>query len=292
MISNTMRYRSHGFAKVNLALHICGRRADGYHLLDSVVAFALDIHDDMIITLGGQGTTVDGPFAHPDLATGDNLCHQAAQVMGYDIGLSLTKAIPVQAGIGGGSADAAAVLRALALHKGQAISLDDAAQLGADVPVCCASQLCRMQGVGEVITPLGGDALLYAVLVNPNKHVPTPSVFRALNTRDNPPMPTDIPTGTGFVDFLAAQRNDMQEAAISLCPEIGHVLAALNRTEGCQLARMSGSGATCFALYPDAQMAQDAARALAQAQPQWWCAATRLGSVPLDQSPYSTRAVT
>lgn len=266
-------------AKVNLALHVTGRRSDGYHLLDSFVVFA-GVGDTVTAApLHGLTLTITGPQAEALPATDDNLVLRAARMMGGEASLILHKVLPVASGIGGGSADAAATLRALSALTGRA--LPDAASvlsLGADVPVCIAGRPVRMQGVGEVLTPLPPLPDIWLVLANPGVAVPTPAVFARLDRRDNAPMP-EVPT---FADaavmaiWLAAQRNDLQPAAIAIAPVIADTLAALLAQPGCLLSRMSGSGATCLGLFATEADARSAAARLLQDKPGWWVVASRV----------------
>ncbi|WP_207102929.1 4-(cytidine 5'-diphospho)-2-C-methyl-D-erythritol kinase [Paracoccus shandongensis] len=262
-------------AKLNLALHVTGRRADGYHLLDSLVAFA-GVGDVVALEPGPLSLRIDGPFA-AGLSGDDNLCLRAARLAGADAAITLTKTLPVASGIGGGSADAAAVLRGLA-RMGHPLP-ERVERLGADVPVCLASTPARMQGVGEIVTPLPPLPPVPLVLANPGVAVPTPQVFAAMDRRDNPGLPP-IPAFTGLADltaWLAGTRNDLQPAALSIAPVIGQVLDAL-RASGAAFARMSGSGATCFGFYDSPDRARIAATALKQHG--WWAVATELAPLP------------
>lgn len=266
-------------AKVNLALHVTGRRGDGYHLLDSVVVFA-GVGDRVTASPSDRLTLrITGPHAADLPVTDDNLVLRASRLMGVTADLSLEKVLPVASGIGGGSADAAATLRALAGMTGTA--LPDAAailRLGADVPVCLAGRPVRMQGVGEILAPLPPLPPVWLVLANPGVAVPTPAVFAALTRRDNAPLP-EVPAFTdtaALARWLGAQRNDLQPPAIALTPTIADTLAALGRQPGCLLTRMSGSGATCFALFAEEQAARTAAARLTETHPQWWIAAAPL----------------
>lgn len=260
-------------AKVNLALHVTGQRADGYHLLDSLVAFAEDLGDH--VTLRPAPTTslqVTGPRAAGVPTDARNLCWKAADLFGSPAAIVLDKHLPAAAGIGGGSSDAAAVLRALSKLYDRPLP-DHLERLGADVPVCALAQAARMSGIGEQITPVSLPPLP-AVLVNPGVEVSTPEVFKALPRKDNPAM-EPLPHGD-VLAWLARQRNDLQAPAIALQPVIGRVLEALTASIGARLTRMSGSGATCFALYDDRATAEAAAEALRAARPDWWCTATVL----------------
>ena len=276
-----MTVREFAAAKVNLTLHVIGRRADGYHLLDSLVCFA-GVGDRVTAraapTLSLQ---VIGPEAAGLDAGPGNLVLRAAALAGQGAALELDKRLPLASGIGGGSADAAATLRALVRLTGCALPDPTAVlALGADVPVCLAGRACRMQGIGEVLGAVPPLPPVWAVLVNPRVEVPTPAVFRALARRDNPPMPQALPGWTdaaALADWLALQRNDLQSPAIALAPVIGTALDALAALPGAMLARMSGSGATGFALFASASAAHAAADAMQARQPGWWVAAAPLG---------------
>lgn len=268
-------HRTFAPAKINLTLHVTGQRADGYHLLDSFVVFA-EVGDWVSVTPGPLRLAITGPQAVALPVSGDNLVLRAAQAMGVNACIELEKHLPIASGIGGGSADAAACLRALAELTGA--DLPDAAAvlaLGADVPVCLAGHPVRMQGVGEVLSPVPALPQMFAVLVNPGVGVATPAVFKALPRKDNPAM-SAVPACHGLEEFaawLADQRNDLERPAQALAPVIGNVKAALSAQAGCFLARMSGSGATCFGLFATADAAQAARITIAQQHPEWWCAA-------------------
>ncbi|MBS0126363.1 4-(cytidine 5'-diphospho)-2-C-methyl-D-erythritol kinase [Thetidibacter halocola] len=260
-------------AKVNLCLHVTGQRSDGYHLLDSIVMFA-DLGDRIALAPApAMALTVTGPRAAgvPDDAR--NLCWKAADRYGRAVSITLDKHLPAAAGIGGGSSDAAAVLRGLERMTGRPPAFDPLA-LGADVPVCMLGRAARMTGIGEGVEPLDLPPLP-AVLVNPGIEVPTPSVFRALPSKHNPPL-DPIPEGAApgvLIDWLATQRNDLEPPARAQAPVIGAVLAALAPA---RLARMSGSGATCFGLCDSLTDAQALADAIQAAHPGWWVAAVTL----------------
>jgi 4-diphosphocytidyl-2-C-methyl-D-erythritol kinase len=265
-------------AKINLTLHVTGQRADGYHLLDSLVCFA-DVYDTLRVRLAEDvRLSVDGPMAGGVPTDGRNLVMQAAVLFAGDAGaeIVLTKALPHAAGIGGGSADAAAALLALA-ELWDAPLPDDALRLGADVPVCLAPGALRMRGVGEVLTPVPPLPPLWAVLVNPGVAVETPPVFKALSDKNGAPMAQDVPEFAHAGDLIAwcaAQRNDLQEPALQLAPVIGDVLEAL---QAAGLARMSGSGATGFGLCTTAEEATGLAQRISGARPDWWVQSARLG---------------
>ncbi len=268
-------------AKVNLTLHVTGRRDDGYHMLDSLVMFA-DVGDRISVTQSDvTRLKVTGPMAAGVPADSSNLVVKAAELMGISADIRLKKFLPNAAGIGGGSSDAAATLRALSLLSGQPVP-DNVLSLGADVPVCLAQGAARMQGIGDRVISVPGLPMLHAVLVNPMLPVPTARIFERVENHENPPMPRCLPTGVTaaeLIQWLATQRNDLQEPAIAAEPAIEQVFRILEVTPGCLLARMSGSGATCFGLYTGAETAASAAGRLQETYPGWWVAATRLNSV-------------
>jgi len=262
-------------AKINLCLHVTGQRGDGYHLLDSLVVFA-DVGDRVTVAAADDlSLTITGPRG-AGLSGADNLVLRAARVMGSrGAAITLDKQLPVASGIGGGSADAAATLRALSALWGVGLPSGPAVlALGADVPVCLAGVPARMEGVGEVVRPLEHPLPeAWLVLANPGVAVATPDVFRALTRRDNAPLPRDLPRLRGVAElaaFLQMQRNDLEPAATAVAPVVGRVKAALGAQPGCLMARMSGSGATCFGLFADPLGAAAAAAALRAAEPGWW----------------------
>lgn len=269
-------------AKVNLTLHVTGQRPDGYHVLDSLAVFA-DVGDRLRLSLASAPSfEVTGPFSEGVPATAENLVLKAAAVLAPDLPLAIAlhKELPPSSGIGGGSADAAAVARGLAALTGTDPDPGALLSLGADVPMCLDSRPVRVQGIGERLDPVPDLPPLPAVLANPMKPMPTPPVFKALTVKDNPPMPDRLPPFAGAVDligWLAGERNDLQDAAITLLPEIGAVVSALAVCRGARLARMSGSGATCFALFATEAEAAEAAAALSAAHPGWWVRAGTLG---------------
>lgn len=273
-------------AKVNLTLHVTGRRSDGFHLLDSLVVFA-DVGDCITARpAAGLTLSVDGPRAAGVPTDDGNLVLKAARRLAGDeasrgAALTLIKVLPPASGIGGGSADAAATLRALTrLWNLPLPGPEEFLSLGADVPVCLAGRPVRMSGVGETLADVATLPALAAVLVNPGVAVSTPAVFAALSVRDNPPMadwPSRFGDAADVADWLRGQRNDLEEPALALAPPIGLALSALADLPGCLLARMSGSGATCFGLFADVPAAEAAAKALATAEPGWWVVPTRLG---------------
>ena len=280
-----------GRAKVNLTLRVIGRRTDGFHDLESVVAFA-DCADRLTLTPGPElSLQMSGPLAQACGDTTDNLVLKttrllAERVPGLKAGhFTLDKVLPVAAGIGGGSADAAAALRLLAKLNG--LALDDerllavALATGADVPVCLASRACDMTGVGETLAPLSLP-ILPCVMINPGVPVATKDVFTALGLRNGELLvgATDVFGGTDWpeagasvedwVEVLAASTNDLEAPAMRIQPLIGEVISALNATNGAWLARMSGSGATCFAIYENTADAGRAAEKIRRDHPGWW----------------------
>lgn len=280
-------------AKINLTLHILGRRADGYHELESLVAFT-GVGDTLRLAPGDELTLdIDGPTATAAGAGADNLVLRAARhlverVPGLRLGaFHLTKRLPVAAGVGGGSSDAAAALRLLAaandLSPGDERLLDAARATGSDVPVCLEPRARFMRGAGEAIGEPLGLAPLPAVIVNPGAPVETRAVFARLGlapgeSADARPHPA-IPTQAGGDALLAALRkgrNDMEDAACVDAPVIVDALAVLSAARGCRLARMSGSGATCFALFSTRHAASRAAAVIRKQHPGWWVKAAVL----------------
>jgi 4-diphosphocytidyl-2-C-methyl-D-erythritol kinase len=279
-------------AKVNLTLRVFGRRADGYHEIESLVAFA-EFGDALSFSPGGElALTVHGPNAAMAGEGADNLVLKAARalatrVAGIGLGVfKLDKRLPVAAGLGSGSADAAAALRLLA--RANSLPADDgrlydaARVTGADVPVCLEPRPRLMHGVGEILSgPLKLPALP-AVLANPGVALPTKSVFGAWRRAASQVPPLDatalakIGNREEYLQFLVTQANDLETAAISIEPGVGEVLAALRALAGCRLARMSGSGATCFALFSSAAAAIEAAKVLSSKYPHWWVRASAL----------------
>jgi 4-diphosphocytidyl-2-C-methyl-D-erythritol kinase len=275
-------------AKLNLYLHVLGRDQRGYHLLDSLVAFA-DIGDELTIAVSAQlSLTIDGPFAEGLDAGPGNLVWRAAQALAVmagrkpDVAITLTKNLPVASGIGGGSADAAAALRALCRLWGIAPTSDGVMQiarsLGADIPVCVAAQPCFMGGVGEILDPCPPLPPVAIVLVNPGFACATKDVFAA---RQGPYAPDGrfdvVPKDAAeLAQILEWRSNGLTSAAVSLHPGIDDVLAVIGQQTGCLLPRMLGSGATCLGLFATAPQAEAAAAAIAAHDPAWWVRAGRL----------------
>ena len=274
-------------AKLNLYLHVTGRRPDGYHVLDSLVAFAgcgdvLRAEDAPALSL-----RVTGPLAAGLDTEADNLVLRAARALAAEAGtapraaLTLEKHLPVASGIGGGSADAAAALRVLCalwrLKLDPAVLDRIALRLGADVPVCLHGRPARMGGIGEVLTPAPPLPPCAVLLVNPGVAVPTAAVFRARTGAFSvvPRLPDGWTDAAAMAADLAALRNDLEGPARALCPAIADVLSAIAAQPGCSLARMSGSGATCFGLFAETAAAEHAAGQVAR--PGWW---TWAGALP------------
>jgi 4-diphosphocytidyl-2-C-methyl-D-erythritol kinase len=279
-------------AKVNLTLHVLGRRPDGYHELESLVVFA-DICDELSFQPGPlDGLSLEGPFA--GAVDGENLVSKAKRAVAGWLGreicgvFKLEKNIPVAAGLGGGSSDAAAAIRILLRVGGYRGAAEDfierAAAVGADVPVCLYNRAAWMRGLGERITPAANVTALPAVLVNPRVKLSTAEVFKRLGAAPYRPgesvrplfADADFSNPERAAASLAHGRNDLEKPAAALEPAVGHTLGALRRQEGCLLARLSGSGPTCFGLFPSAVAAEKAAGAIAKAYPAWWAVATKL----------------
>jgi 4-diphosphocytidyl-2-C-methyl-D-erythritol kinase len=285
--------RERAKAKVNLTLHVKGRRPDGYHEIESLVAFA-DTHDELLFERGASDSlTVIGPFA--GAIDSENLVLKAKRAACEWLGVdctgryTLTKNLPVAAGLGGGSSDAAAAIRIVARSRMlPADRLDafapNAAKIGADVPVCLRQQAALMRGIGERIERIDHGGSLPALLVNPGVPLPTKDVFRALKApayeeRDAEqlqPLAFDWNDPAKAANALSEGRNDLERPAIGLQPLIADVLDALRSLDGCLLARLSGSGPTCFGLFSSRMQAEEAERRLRALRPGWWVVATAL----------------
>jgi len=275
-------------AKINLTLRVCGRRADGYHELESLVTFA-DVADSLRLQPAPEDRLeVTGPFARMSGPSSENLVLKACAAIrdrfsdlkgGYFL---LEKNIPVAAGLGGGSADAAAALRLMAHANG--LSLDDdrfmsaARAVGADVPVCLDPRPRIMRGVGEVLSRALDLPLIPAVLVNPGVPLATRDVFARMTIEKRTPFVGDVPREfDALIGFLKGDQNDLTTAASACAPVVAEVLDTLQSLPAVQLARMSGSGATCFALFRTTTEAAAAAQRLSEKK-SWWLRATSLGS--------------
>ena len=272
-------------AKVNLYLHVLGRRADGYHLLDSLVVFASEGDRIEVTAADDLRLTVSGPFAADVPAGDDNLVLRAARALAAAAGrpaqasIRLEKRLPVASGIGGGSADAAAVLRALVRLWDVPIADEDLApvalSLGADVPMCLHGRPVYVGGIGEDIEAAPALPACALVLVNPRVPLPTPQVFRGRTAPFSAPGRFAAPPrdAAELAALLARRSNDLTTAAVALVPEVATVLDALSAIPGVLLARMSGSGATSFGLCADLPVATVAAALLADRHPGWWVVA-------------------
>jgi 4-diphosphocytidyl-2-C-methyl-D-erythritol kinase len=278
-------------AKINLALHVTGRREDGYHTLESLMVFA-EIGDELTaVPADADRLTITGPFGNGLESDGTNLVSRAVAAfrarwpdhVSFGLDMTLSKNLPVAAGLGGGSADAAAALRLMASLGEAPIAAEDlidlAAGLGADVPACLISSPLVARGIGEIMRPLSAFPACHVVLVNPLLPVATAEVFRRLESRENPPLP-DIPEPmtrpAQLGIWLKETRNDLEPAAIALVPQIGDLVARLAHAPGCILARMSGSGATVFGLFGSTAQAHQAAHELRAETPAYWVAAAPL----------------
>jgi len=276
-------------AKINLTLRVYGARSDGYHHIQSLVAFA-DLCDRLALAPGKPLVlALRGPFARAAGKRTANSVLKAARLLASEIenitlgAFALTKNIPVAAGLGGGSADAAAALRLLA--RANRLKSDDprlakvARSVGADVPVCLDPRARLMSGIGEILSDPLRIPKLHIVLVNPGKPLATRRVFAAFDQRSpdaansKPHAPVIPQWRSAFVAMLEAERNDLEPVAVRLIPEIADVLGALRDQAGCQFARMSGSGPTCFGIFPTARAAAAAARKLKTAHRRWWVVA-------------------
>lgn len=271
-------------AKINLTLHITGQREDGYHLLDSLVVFGGAADRLAFEPSGHLHLSVTGPFAEGLRQEPDNLIVRAARLLAKELklpvhaALTLEKRLPISSGIGGGSSDAATALLGL-LRLWERTIKDDklraiALSLGADVPMCLEGSCLRAEGIGDQMQP--GPRMprdLGLVLINPRVPISTPSIFKRLKRKDNPPMgpvPSAFLSARALADWLSDQRNDLEMPAMEQAPIIETVLQALNDDGDCLFARMSGSGATCFGLFASVKHAEYAARRLSFTHPNWW----------------------
>ncbi|MEQ9346622.1 MAG: 4-(cytidine 5'-diphospho)-2-C-methyl-D-erythritol kinase [Thalassospira sp.] len=288
-------YSEQAPAKINLFLHVTGKRGDGYHLLESLVCFTAvgdvltgEIREDGIVTLAITGPMAAG-LSLDD--TNNNLVVRAAHLLQQETqttlgaDLILDKRLPIASGIGGGSADSAATIRLLCdmwkLDLAPATLSRIALSLGADVPVCLHGQTCLMSGIGDELTDLADLPPIPILLINPGKAVSTPEIFKAREDEDFSQtglwnIDQEFNSGAALADALSDCGNDLTLPATGILPEICDVLNALAREEGCLLARMSGSGATCFGIYDTTEQAERAANAIAQANPDWWISPTQI----------------
>ncbi len=271
-------------AKVNLALHVTGRRPDGYHLLETLVVFTRDgdrisvapADEDQFVLTGPQATHLEADASNLVLLARDLLRRQTGRDERFAI--TLDKRLPIASGLGGGSSDAAATLKALAClwNLNTQETARDALSLGADLPMCLAARPLIARGIGEVIEPVPALPALDLVLVNPGVPVSTPEIFRLLASRVNPPLSPlpAAPSLDSLIGWLAANRNDLEAPARALCTPIDEALAAL-KDEKSLFARMTGSGATCFGIFADQDSARRAAEHIQAQHPRWFVMATR-----------------
>lgn len=275
-------------AKINLFLHITGKREDGYHLLQSAMIF-VDVGDDLEFSRhDGLFLDVEGPFAGDMPDPHENLVCKAAQLLAAEYKMAasgqvtLTKKLPVASGIAGGSSDAAMALKGFARLWGlpdEQNRLQKIAQkLGADVPACLYRQPVWAEGTGEKITRLPDMPEMHFVLANPMVPTPTPEVFRRFRNKFSPPLQFSgrRKSASEWVADLKIYRNDLTDAALEVTPHIKDVLEALRQTPGCHFARLSGSGATCFGVYDHPETAMAAVHLIRQRQPRWWVVAAGL----------------
>jgi 4-diphosphocytidyl-2-C-methyl-D-erythritol kinase len=281
-------------AKLNLYLHITGRRDNGYHELDSLVAFC-DVGDELAVEEAEKfSLSIDGPFALSltNEPVESNLIYRAAHKLAEAVGkepnlkVGLVKNLPIASGIGGGSSDAAAVLRLLAqlwdIPPNDPLLFSVAKSLGQDIPCCIESKTCCFQGIGDIVTQGPELPPTAALLVNPHRALPTPSVYKARQGGFAQPAPfaSNPKDAKELAAWLGQRHNGLTEAACSLVPEIKNVLLAIESTADCLLSRMSGSGATCFGLYADMEAARQARRKLFALHPNWWMVPTSLPFAP------------
>jgi len=276
-----MTVRETAKAKINLDLRVCGRRADGYHDLDSIVVFT-DFGDQLCFTGADElALSIEGPFADALLQEQDNLILRAARRLASlcqrspNVHVTLEKHLPVAAGIGGGSADAAAALRGLLRFWDLPMNIGDlnaiAVDLGADVPACLGSHAVLMTGIGDGLTPFDLPQPQLILLVNPGEPVETRAIFSNLDKMSGErPKAVATQTADALLGYLGNSVNDLEVPAKQVAPVIDKVLQALSQQTGCKLARMSGSGATCFGLFRDPQDLADAEKRLSEAYPGWW----------------------
>ncbi|PCI89045.1 MAG: 4-(cytidine 5'-diphospho)-2-C-methyl-D-erythritol kinase [Hyphomicrobiales bacterium] len=285
-----MLYKTLCPAKINLFLHILGKRTDGFHMLESLVTFA-DCGDELSFERADELTLeIIGPYANElnGFDINDNLIIRAAKLFEQHFNIrvagkfTLLKNLPVASGIGGGSSNAAMAIKLLMQAYDKADDMDDVLlALGADVPVCFNGKNVIMSGIGERLDQWPELPNLHAILVNPNEAVSTAKIFGKLNaSADIAPYDFARQVAPIFCDvfelakFLKNQRNDMQSAAVEICPKIANVLNALNECDDLLFAQMSGSGATCFAIFNTSRQAKTATKQLADAHPNWWIKST------------------
>ena len=266
-----------GCAKINLALHVTGIQADGYHDLDSIVVFT-EVFDRLFFKRSLKNVvTLTGEFSG-SINVQENSILQALKLFGNGLtdrfSINLEKNLPIGAGLGGGSADAAAVIRFITNNSKHVIHTPEAlSKIGADIPACVLSVASRVRGIGEIVRPLDiSEINLWVVLVNPDIFVSTGSIFEEVTEKYNRPLESfiDLSSTDQFIDYLKRQRNDLQTIAIKKHPEINKVLATIEETEDVLLSRMSGSGSTCFGLYRNQDIAKKAVSYISKKSDKWW----------------------
>ena len=266
-----------GCAKINLALHVTGVKEDGYHILDSIVVFT-DIFDILLFKKGKKNVlTFTGEFSK-ELNVKNNSVIEALKLfenlVADHFAINVEKNLPLGAGLGGGSADAAAVIRFITNYCNQPMpSFEAISKIGADVPVCVLSLASRVGGIGEITRPIDISGIdLWIVLVNPRIFVATGSIFEDVSKKNNEPLEpfTNFRKTDQFIDYLRRQRNDLQSVAVNKFPEIKEVLDTIDKTQDVLLSRMSGSGSTCFGLYRTQDIAKRAVSYLNQKSSKWW----------------------
>ena len=266
-----------GCAKINLALHVTGIQADGYHALDSIVVFT-DVFDRLFFKRSLKNVvTLTGEFSG-SINVQENSILQALKLFGNGLtdrfSINLEKNLPIGAGLGGGSADAAAVIRFITNNSKHLMpSYEVLSKIGADIPACVLSAASRVGGIGEIVRPLDMSEInLWVVLVNPDIFVSTGSIFEEVTEKHNQPLESfiDLSSTDKFVDYLKRQRNDLQTIAIKKHPEINMVLPTIEETEDVLLSRMSGSGSTCFGLYRNQDIAKKAVTYISKKSDKWW----------------------
>ncbi len=275
-------------AKINLYLHVVGKRADGYHLLDSLIVFAETGDEISVAPAADLSLAIDGPFGRGLEANESNLVMRAALALRALTGTSqgaaihLTKNLPLASGIGGGSADAAATLLALidlwGVTPDHTALMKLAEKLGADVPVCLAGEASFVGGIGEEIVSAGTLPPAHLLLVNPLVETPTPAVFKARRGDFSAPArwASAPKSARDLAAYLTGRKNDLTEPAIHVAPVVADVLDTIAALPGCLLPRLSGSGATCFGLFEDADSAEAALAETRRRRPGWWSVAARL----------------
>ena len=272
-----------GCAKINLALHVTGIQSDGYHALDTIVVFT-KVFDRLFFKRSLKNVvTLTGEFSE-SINVRENSILQALKLFGNGLtdrfSINLEKNLPIGAGLGGGSADAAAVIRFITNNSRQLMPSSEAlSKIGADIPACVLSVASRVGGIGEIVRPLDISGIdLWVVLVNPNTFVSTGKIFEKVTEKYNQPLESfiDLSSTDQFIDYLKRQRNDLQTIAVHKHPEIKKVLDTIDETEDVLLSRMSGSGSTCFGLYRNQDIAKKAVSYISKKSDKWWIKCSKI----------------